>query len=389
MRIALGSLTYPLPNGVTNSVNLTVDGLLAAGHEVIIIAPEYDLGRVRPEHVTVPSSTIGKIFMSLWSKEERMFSLRSAKPLEAVLSDFKPDIYWLHQVTWAPNLFEKVMMASGKPTVLSYHTLVEQYARIWAGTVGAGAVGAERFVERSRTLANEVNQVITPSQVIKDKLHGYGVTSPISVIPTGISPAGTPNTKAALASKYNFDASLPLLLFVGRISEEKNIIGLLQMAALLKKKQSPFTLLMIGPGDIEETRKKADELGVGENVMLTDALPADVTRSCYGAADLFVFASQSETQGLVIGEAMMAGLPVVAMNSPIQAEIYPTTVARVVTDPAGMAAAIEELMANPDEREKLSVAGKDFVQTNFSIEMMRNKQLEVLTHLVATHQAVS
>lgn len=384
MRIVLGSLTYPLPNGVTNSVNLTVDGLLAAGAQVMIVAPDYGLKLARPEHKIIPSSSLGKLFMSLWGKEERMFSWRSRSKMEKLIADFRPDVFWLHQVTWAPNLFEKVMLDSGLPTLLTYHTLVEQYARVYAGTVGLAEAGAERMVNRSKELANAVNQVITPSTVIKDKLIGYGVTTPISVIATGITPPVPSLTKAELAARYKFSPDNALLLFVGRISEEKNIKALLGMARDLKKMQVAFNLMLIGPGDIAETKKQAVQLGISGCVTLTDALPASVTRACYGAADVFVFASQSETQGLVLGEAMMAGLPVVALDSPIQKEIYPEEVAVVVYDQKLFASAVGDLLKDEPRLKLLAANGQKFVTDHFSDAIMTQKQLALIEKLIST-----
>lgn len=384
MRIAISSLTYPLRNGVTNSINVTVDGLINAGHEVVIIAPKYNSAPARPEHRSVASSSVGRVLIRLfYGKDERMFGLRAKSEIEAIVEEFKPDLFWLHTVTWAPNQFEKIMLESGRPTLLTYHTLVEQYGRVYGGPIGA-----ERMVERSREVANAVDQVITPSEVIADKLRGYGVTKPITVIPTGIPELSTTFTKAELASRFGFDAARPLLLYVGRISEEKNIAALLKMAQLLHQRSFLFTLLLVGPGDLDETRQKAEELGVGEFVKLTGALSADESRACYAAADLFVFASQSETQGLVIGEAMTAGTPVVALESPIQPEIYPETVAKVVKTPLTLARAVEELIGDTAERERLGSAGQRFVQENFSLATMTKKQLALLKHLVTETQLV-
>lgn len=377
MKILISSLTYPLRNGVTSSIDLSADGLLKAGHEVRIVAPEYDAGKKRPEHVPIPSSTIGQLFMQLFGKEERMFAIDARGDIEKVIEDFQPDIFWLHTVNWMPSLFERIMLDSDKGKVLTYHTLVEQYGRTYAGEIGAA-----RMIRRSIKLSNSVDHVITPSHVIADKLRSYGARKPISVIATGITKPSKAVTKEELARRFNFSAELPLLLFVGRISKEKNISSLLKMAANLKTLRGEFTLLLVGPGDVEETIEEAKVLGLEKNVVTTGALNVEDSKACYAAADVFVFASQTETQGLVIGEAMIANTPVVALKSPIQSEIYPSDVAVVIDKEKDFANKVNELLDNPEQRQNIIEKAQKFVTENFSCEVMTNRQLAVFESVV-------
>jgi glycosyltransferase involved in cell wall biosynthesis len=377
MRIIISSLTYPLRNGVTSSINLSVDGLLKKGHEIKIVAPEYDIGKIRPEHMPIKSSVIGKLFLQLFGKEERMFSLDARPLIQKVVDNFRPDIFWLHTVNWMPNTFERIMLESNKGKVLTYHTLVEQYGRTYAGELGA-----TQMINRSKSLGNAVDHIITPSQVIAEKLRRYKVTKPISVIPTGITPPKAKSTKVQLAAKYHFSASAPLLLWVGRISKEKNIASLLKMVSNLKKIRKDFTLLLIGPGDIEEYSKQAEQLGITQNIIFTGALEAAESKGAYFAADVFVFASKTETQGLVLGEAMIAGTPVVGLYSPIQKEIYPEKVAIVVYRENEFALCVDKLLKNDTKRSQLSERGREFVHKNFSVESMTQKQIKVFEEVI-------
>src|SRR5688572_14062493 len=129
MKIAVCSLTYPLPNGVSSSVNESVDGLVGAGHEVVIVSPDYDLGQARPEHRSVSSSVFGKALVRFFGKKERMFALKATGEIEEIMEEFVPDVYWLHTVTWNENSFEKVMMQSSAKKVLTYHTMLDVYGR--------------------------------------------------------------------------------------------------------------------------------------------------------------------------------------------------------------------------------------------------------------------
>ena len=117
-------------------------------------------------------------------------------------------------------------------------------------------------------------------------------------------------------------------------------------------------------------------------MICSGALPKEDTQKIYGAADAFVFASQTETQGLVIGEAMLAGTPVVALYSPIQPEIYPDHVAVVVHDPRQFANSVKELLADDSGRKILTTTAKKFVEDNFSIDGMITKQLALFERLI-------
>lgn len=378
MNILIGSVTYPLANGVTTSINTSVDGFLANGHKVAIIAPRYDdIGKVRPEHHPITSSEIGRWFMSALHKKERLFSVTSAgEEIEKIVEDFQPDAFWLHTLTWAPNAFEKAMLKSDRPSVLTYHTLVEDYGRAYAGEIGAW-----RMRTRSRDVASEMDAVIVPSSVIAKRLSLYGVRKDMDVIPTGIHIPKTSYTKTEIAERFHFPADATLLLYVGRVSREKNITKLIQMTQPLLQDQKTV-LMLVGPGDLVETQDQAKKWGVGRQVICSGALPKEDTQKIYGAADAFVFASQTETQGLVIGEAMLAGTPVVALYSPIQPEIYPDHVAVVVHDPRQFANSVKEILADESGRKILTTTAKKFVETNFSIDGMITKQIALFERLV-------
>lgn len=377
MRIAFCSLTYPLPNGVTSSINESLDGFIAAGHEVIIISPDYDKAPVRPEQRIVASSQLIKLLTNSYGNGERFFGWRASRQIKSVLKKFQPDAFWLHTVTPASNAFERIMIKAVQPDVLTYHTLLEDYGRTYAG-----AIGAQQMIRRSTDICNSVDTVITPSQFMKSKLVEYGVTQPIEVIASGIEPITTSYTKEELAKRFNFPATNTLLVFVGRVVKEKNITALLVMMADLVKIRPDVTLLLVGPGDIDGTKKEAAELGIGSNLAFTDQLPLAEAKKCYGGADLFVFASQTETQGLVVGEAMSAGVPVVALTSPIQKEVYPEDVAVVVRDASLFAARVDDTLNNEEKMKELTEKGRLFVTEHFSKKVMIERQVAVFQKLI-------
>jgi len=374
----VSSLTYPLPNGVTASLNTAVDGLLANGHEVMIVAPDYKVKKNRPEHYTVPSSLIlHKVAKNILGKEERVFRMNSKKKIEELAERFDPDIYWLHSVTWAANAFEQQMIKSKKKKVLFYHTLVEEYGRLYAGDMGA-------FVMRKRTesLGNKVDAIMTPSEMMKKRLIECGVKKPINVIPTGIDVPNKSFTKKEIKEKFNIPDKMKILLYLGRMSKEKNLDVLLDMIKELKEKNYNAILLFVGPGDIDEVNKNAKKMNVSDRVICTGPLKREEAQRVYGACDAFVFSSQTETQGLVVGEAMLAKTPVVALVSPIQREVYPEGKAVVVKKEKDFAQAVVDILENKKERERMVNDAENFVLQNFSKKSMIEKQIKVFEEVL-------
>ena len=374
MKILISSLTYPLRNGVTVSIDATVDGLIAKGDKVLVVAPRYKKIKHRPEHRPVPSSAIVKALGSLIGKEEKTFGVTASYYIDKIIKEFNPDIFWLHTLTWGPNAFELSMLRSNKPKILTYHTLVEEYGRMYGGKIGAALMR-----RRSKSVANKMDVIITPSKVIKEKLRKYGVIKPIYAIPTGINIVKKYFTKEELCRRFNIPLDSKILLFVGRVCKEKNIDALLRIMKKIKDKDSNIFLLIVGPGDVEKFSALAKEMNVADRIIFTGALPAQEAHKIYGGSDVFVFSSKTETQGLVIGEAMMAEIPVVAFESQIQPEIYPESISIVIRDESEFPSAVLNILKDRERRDKMVKKAKEFVLENFSREAMTRKQRELFS----------
>ena len=165
--------------------------------------------------------------------------------------------------------------------------------------------------------------MITPAAHVAERLRRYQVSTPITVIPTGIDldfldavPPGS------IRETYGIPAGVPMLAYVGRLAREKNLPRLLGAFRHLLRQEPDAHLLLIGGGPLEaELRLMIDDFGIAHRTRLTGYV--DRVRVIQGVreADLFVFASKTETQGLVIGEAMACGVPVVAVAAEASREI--------------------------------------------------------------------
>lgn len=377
MKILICSLTYSLPNGVTVSINTSADELIKKGVEVRIISPNYGVGKFRPEHFPVTSSTLARSIGVLIGKEERIFGIGAYAEIKKIAQEFDPDVYWLHTLTWGANAFERYMLKSNKVKVITYHTMVEEYGRIYAGKFGVFLMR-----KRSKSVCNKMDIIITPSQAMETKLKEYGVIKPINVIPTGIEMTKEPIKREELCKIYDIPPNNKIILFVGRISKEKNLNVLLNMMKDLKDVKYNATLLLVGPGDIDKTKKNARRLDLADMVIFTGALAKRDTEKIYGACDAFVFSSQTETQGLVIGEAMMAGIPVIALDSPIQKEVYPEEAAVVIHQESEFAKEVMNVLDNKKRREDIIKNANEFVFSKFNKELMIDRQMKIFKDLV-------
>ena len=311
MRILkVSDVFFPRVNGVSTSIETFRRDLGDLGHEVVLVAPAYPGAAVDPAVVRVTARAVPL------DPEDRLMSrgaLRSA--LRALGREFRFDVLHIH----TPFLAHYAGLAFARefkvPVVATYHTLFEEYLHHYVPLVPRRITRplARSF---SRSQCNQLDAVIAPSRAMHDALIGYGVRSRIEVLPTGL-PAErfAPGDGAAFRSRHGIAPDRPVLLFVGRAAHEKNIGFLLEMMREMRRLSPQALLLVAGEGPAAGSlQARAAGLGLGGSVRFMGYFDRDgELQGCYRAADLFVFASLTETQGLVLLEAMAQGLPVVAI----------------------------------------------------------------------------
>ena len=246
----------------------------------------------------------------------------------------------------------RVARRLGAPIVETYHTYFEHYLHHYVPGLPAAWMKAlaRRFTVSQ---CHDVQTVISPSRQMAEALRAYGVQTPIEVLPTGL-PAGcfAPGHGANFRKAHGIDPQRPVALFVGRVAHEKNIDFLVRMLARLRSKVPDVLLIIAGEGPAEShIRELVSSLGLDANVLFKGYMDRTTTLlDCYNAADAFVFASRTETQGLVLLEAMAQGTPVVstavmgtadvlagvkgAVVVPEDIEVFSDGVASVLRDPA-------------------------------------------------------
>lgn len=364
MRILMVSDVYfPRINGVSTAILTLRRELRRSGHEVTLIAPDYG--------ACGESGDLGPLYRIrsrvVWcDPEDRMMSWRSLHHLTPELVGTGFDLVHVHTPFLAHYAGRRLARRLGVPLVETYHTFFEEYLFHYLPVAPRSLM---RWVALafSRSQCGEADGIVVPSSAILARLRAYGVTTPAAVIPTGIEPADfTQGDGARFRARHGIDPKRPLLLYVGRVAHEKNIGFLLDMLARLRARHPDVLLVIAGEGPAQASlERQAASLGLTAHVCFVGYLDRRSTLlDCYRAADLFVFASRTETQGLVLLEAMAMGLPVVALavmgTADVLQEGQGTRIAR--DDPDDFADRVAALLENAPERQRLAAAGREYVR---------------------------
>ena len=184
---------------------------------------------------------------------------------------------------------------------------------------GGHIISKEMARDFSGIYCNSATAVIAPTRKTEQLLKSYGVTKPISVIPTGINTSNfrkdkfSPEEILELRATLGLEADTPVIISIGRIAKEKSIDVVIAALPKLIEKLPDLKMVIVGEGnEIENLGKFAESIGVGDHVMFTGGKPWDEIGKYYQLGNVFCSASVSETQGLTFAEAMAAGVPVVA-----------------------------------------------------------------------------
>jgi 1,2-diacylglycerol 3-alpha-glucosyltransferase len=234
--------------------------------------------------------------------------------------------------------------------------------------------------------------VVVPSQAMAARLHAYGVaTQATHVLATGLPPACyEQGDGAAFRAAQDIPADRPVALFVGRAAHEKNIGFLLEAMQTVRKSVPEALLLIAGEGPaVEQLRQKAQQLDIAANVRFLGYLrPGSLLAGCYAAADVFAFASRTETQGLVLLEAMAQGLPALALAEMGTHDILDDCPGAVIGRdlPADYGLQLAELLGDPVRRASLAVAARLWAERWKSKEQAR-RMADLYRSLIAPRVA--
>jgi len=364
MRILMISDVYfPRINGVSTSIQTFRRGLHAAGHETVLIAPEYPAGPAGDvgETIRMPARYLPR------DPEDRVMKTGALRALRPQLAKRGFDVVHIQTPFIAHYHGVSLARALGVPVIESYHTYFEEYLHHYVPMMPRALM---RFVARRFTVSQcrALDALVVPSRAMQNALQDYGVRCPMHVIPTGMEMERfAAGDGARFREQLGIAPDQPTLVHVGRIAHEKNIDFLLRMFAKVVQSLPRTVLVVAGEGPaLAHCRAYVGELGIASQVRFVGYLSRDrELLDCYRAGDLFVFSSRTETQGLVLLEAMALGVPVVSTAYMGTTDIVtPQRGARVAPDDeAGFASIVLELLAAPERRAAMSAEARAHAAT--------------------------
>ena len=376
MRIALFSECYiPVANGVVTSVATLRNELRAQGHRVFLFAPgthqpgdDEDIYRLpelpfprHPYHMARPFPRLNFEFSALGA-----------------------EVVHCHHPFTVGKMGADIARKHNLPLIYTAHSLYDSMAQNAKSPI-VRTMSEKAAIGVVKKFCSKAEYVITPSRYTRDALKANGITNRFAVIPSGVTASSAPDgARERMREKLGVAPDCPLMLFIGRLGPEKHVDILIHMVKLLKDRQlsgnkGSFKLALVGDGmSREDLEQMGMDLGISDRLIFLGERPHTEVGEFYAAADLFTFSSPSETQGLVLVEAMLAGLPCIAADygGPREIVLQNETGIRVPLDPKAFAVAAERLLLNPKEAKKMGHSGMKRAE-RYSPQNMASAVLEV------------
>jgi glycosyltransferase involved in cell wall biosynthesis len=373
VKIALFTNNYlPFRGGVTTSVETLRRGLEARGHETWVFAPRLE-GAIdaHPRIVrypSLPAATYPEFALAVpWF---------GAAARRARTERF--DVFHAHHPFLLGPAARRLARADGRALVFTYHTRYDKYAHyvpLPRRLVEAAAIGlSTRFARRA-------DAVIAPSALIRDELVARGVGAPIAVVPTGVDLGHfAPGDRGAARRQLGLSADDLVLLYVGRLDREKSVGRILMAFERVAGTVPKARLVLVGHGtEAAALRSHARALPAGDRIAFLGVRAHETLVDCYRAADVFVFASETETQGLVLAEAAACGVPAVSVSGPGCDEVVRDGETGVLTkaSPAALADAVIGLLFDTDRRARMAARARAVAEREFTVSLQIDRTLAV------------
>ncbi len=371
MHIGFFSNTYrPTMSGVVRSIDTFRVAFTQMGHSVFIFAQKaHDYEDTEPFIFRYPAIEVP------WANDYA-FPVPFSRTIDNVLPSLKLDVIHSHH----PFLLGETATSKAKalklPMVFTFHTRYDEYTHYVPISPEISKFVIDHWMAR---YLEKCQHIITPSESIKQILIENGVEGDITAIPTGIDLAPFRDADGQLIRQKLGWGDDIVLISVGRLAKEKNFETLLRAAAQVMRDRPQVRLVIVGGGMEEKALLKlAKELNIAARVTITGTIPFEEVPSYLKAADIFCFASVTETQGLVTMEAMAADLPIVAVDATGTSDAVENGKDGLLTenDAAALAAALEQVIDDPELRQHLMEGAQEKVKW-FDIHRQAERMLDV------------
>lgn len=372
MRIGFFTECYrPIVNGIVASIDALRSGLHAHGVQVTTVAPRFphwtddDSDVVRLPSLPLPTPTEYRLTVPYLNAADR----RRLRSIELVHAHSAFVTGWIGAAHARRH---------NVPLVFTYHTRLDAYAHY---APFDRAMTERAMIELTRRYANAADAVIVPTEAMQRRLRDIGVEAPIAVVPSAIDVERFAAGRRSEAVRAQLGAAPDelLALVVSRLGVEKNVELALDAAA----KAEGLRLAVVGDGPHREALEAyAERTGIAGRVRFVGSVERERLPDIYASADAFVFPSTSETQGLVLAEALAAGLPIVAAESEASRDVLAGAGRVVAADPAAVAAGL--VAAISDGRDQCAV---HLAHSRFTVERQTRSVLQLYQEVLAARAA--
>lgn len=310
MKIAMFTDTYfPQVSGVATSIKILVDELEKRGHEVVIFTtsdPDAK-GKIEKNIVRIPS--IPFLFFT-----DRRMVISGMNKVYKIAKEKQFDLVHTH-TEFGMGLIGKYVAYKLKiPIVHTYHTMYEKYLHYIAN----GHIVKPKHVQKiSKYFCNSVSGIVAPGEKMANILKSYAIETTIQVIPTGVTvPVYNEENKIKLREFLGISKDEIVLLSLSRISKEKKIEKIIQAMPEIVSNVPNATLVVVGEGPYRQSLEELTKtLSISDYVKFVGEIPNELVCQYYQMADVYVNASDTETQGLTYLEALVNKLPVIAKKN--------------------------------------------------------------------------
>jgi 1,2-diacylglycerol 3-alpha-glucosyltransferase len=358
----ISDVYFPRVNGVSTSIATFRQSLQQLGHISTLVAPHYPQGASHDEArlIRVPARYL---FMD---PEDRLMKLPAVLALTERLRKQSFDLVHVHTPFAAHFAGIRLAKRLGLPVVETYHTYFEEYFHHYLPFLpGKLTRYSARWLTRHQ--GRQLDALVVPSTAMRDVLTNYGVNVAMEVIPTGIDFKDfTPGDRDAFCRRHGIDPQRPTLVHIGRVAHEKNIGFILEVVAKARRTFPDLLLIVAGEGPARTSlQQRAAALGITDNCLFLGYLNrGQELWDCYASGAAFVFASNTETQGLVLLEAMTLGTPVLSTAVLGTRDILAPAKGALIATPNvdDFCNKVVQLLQQPGLRQRLSTEAREYAR---------------------------
>lgn len=348
---------FPQVNGVVTSSINTCSEMSKRGHRVLAVAPKpFDLKNYPEDYF--PYDIVFQDGFPAYFYPDFNFTYTFDNKIYKKLKEFKPDLIHFHAPFTLGYQAIRIAKKLKVPVVGTFHTFFAEpeYLKL---------IGMEnnKFLQNfgwfySNNFFNKCDMAVSPGKATAEILKKNKLKTPIQIISNGVECMKYQNFNCSYKLTFSYKEEFDYILYIGRVSQEKDIDILLDSLTILLKKKKNTILVVVGGGpSIEDLKKRSVELGIKDNVIFTGMIPnKDLLESgLLKKVKLFVTASTSENQPMTILESIMFGLPIVGVDARGVPELVEGNGFIVKPkDPEALAEKMYEILSSEKLRETFS-----------------------------------